>query len=67
MNNRLNDYLREIENRLRFLPGVDREAELTEIAAHLDALIAGKIAGGRSAPRPVYGTKLIGSSQKKEF
>ena len=48
MNNRLNEYLRELEVRLRFLPDADREAELAEIAAHLDALIAGKIADGQS-------------------
>ena len=42
MNNRLNKYLHELENRLRFLPDADREAELTGIATHLDALIASK-------------------------
>ena len=52
MNNRLDEYLHELENRLRFLPDADREAELTEIATHLDALIAGKIAGGRSDRAP---------------
>ncbi len=48
MNNRRDDYLREIETCLRHLPDVDREQELNEIAQHLDGLITASKADGKT-------------------
>ena len=48
MNNRLNEYLTEVETRLRPLPPVDREQEIAEIAQHLNALISAHQNDGRT-------------------
>ena len=48
MNNRLNEYLRELETHLRFLPAADRAPEIAEIAAHLNALMDAHISDGQS-------------------
>ena len=48
MNNRLNEYLRELETHLRFLPAADRDSEIAEITAHFAESIAQKIASGQT-------------------
>lgn len=48
MNNRLNEYLDDLESRLRFLPEADRQQEINEIRPHLQSLIAAHQSEGQN-------------------
>lgn len=53
LNSRLEQYLSSLETRLKNLPADRRTEEVAEICQHLDALVAGHLAQGKTEPEAV--------------